>query len=62
MKDYRTGSNDAAKLTNVNTLDYFWSNADIEADNEASRLITKRIHIKFSDVLQELGALRVPSS
>ena len=51
MKDHRRGSEDAAKLTHVNTLDYFRSSVNMEADKEASRLMTHRVHNKFSNVL-----------
>ena len=35
--------------------DYLRSSADIEADKEASRLITQKIHCKFSDVFTRIG-------
>ena len=43
-------------LTNVNILNYSRSRTNIEADKEASRLITQRIHKKITMLLQELGS------
>ena len=47
---------------NVNILEDFRLSANNEADKEASRSMTQKIHSKFSDVLSELDVLRVHSS
>ena len=42
----------------TNMSDYFRSSTNIEADKEASRLITQKIHSKFSDVFIGVGCFK----
>ena len=62
MDDHRTDSGDPTKSNNVNTLDYFRSSANREADKEDSMSIRERIYDKLSDVLQVVGVFMIPSN
>ena len=55
LEDHKADSRDT-NISNVNILEYFRSNANIEADKEASRLITQRIHYEFINVFTGIGS------
>ena len=60
--DHIKDSEVATKLKNESDLDYFGSNANIEADKEASISMHKEFFLNLVMLLQQLGVLRVPPS
>ena len=47
---HKTGSGDTTKLTDGSFLDYSRSSGNIQAEKEANKLMTQKIHNAFRDV------------
>ena len=60
-KEDKADSGDAYQ-SNVSTLDYFRTSANIETNNEASRLLCKELIMNLVMFSQESEVLKAPSS